>query len=242
VLREFVEPESTVGQVVCPVCGTANPAGRAFCRHCGSPLAPAVAAEKEKRRFRWRWPKGRGRWRRWLAALIVLVLLALAAWAAVQYGPRAVDAVRDKLAKPVLTTPSEVTASSAAPGHPARLVTDGLSNRFWAPTKGKGAGQWVELSFDQPVRVLEMIVTGGVSPEQDLYLGEGRPADLLVSMWTPEGVRTDKRLHLADHAGPQNFSMAIGGVTKIRVTVESGYDLAQGRVPAIGEIEVFKRP
>ncbi|MFI5931006.1 NADase-type glycan-binding domain-containing protein [Actinoplanes sp. NPDC051494] len=172
----------------------------------------------------------------------MLALLALAAWAAVQYGPRLVDAVRDKLAKPVLTTPGDLKASSAAPGHPARLVTDGLSNRFWAPAKGKSTGQWVEMTFDQPVRVLEMIVTGGVSPEQDLYLGAGRPADLVVSMWTPADVRTDQRLHLSDHAGPQNFSMAVGDVTRIRVTIESGYDLAQGRVPAIAEIEVFRRP
>ncbi|WP_221325719.1 zinc-ribbon domain-containing protein [Actinoplanes sp. L3-i22] len=224
----------------CPHCDTLNPAGRAFCRHCGQPLRTEEVAEKARRRFRFTWPKGRGRLRRLLAVLAILALLAALVWAGMRYGPRAVDAVRDRLAKPEPVTPAEVTASSSTRGHAAALVIDGLSNRFWEP--GHEKHPWVELSFGRPIRVLNVIVTGGVSAEQQVYARQGRPADVRLELWTPDGTRTEKDLHLVDHAGPQTFEMAVGDVTRMRLTVSSGYGLTSGKVPSIGEIEVFRRP
>ncbi len=174
--------------------------------------------------------------------LLIMALAAAAAWAAITYGPRGVDAVRDRLAKPVLTTPDGVAASSSAKGHEPELVSDGLNNRFWSPALGKGAGQWVELTYDQPIRILNVIISGGVSPEQDDYLKQGRPAAVQLSAWTAEGVRKDKQVLLADRAGPQTFVFTAGGTKRLRVTIVSGYALGKGRAPAVAEIEVFRRP
>jgi ribosomal protein L40E len=241
VLREFTGAEDG-GQVICPVCGTANPAGQSFCRRCGSSLVAAAAPERSKRSFRIRWPR-RWSWvRRLIAMLLIMALAVLAAWAAVTWGSRAVDAVRDRLAKPALTTPSRASASSSEKGHGPDLISDGLNNRYWSPAAGKGAGQWVELGFDQPIRILNIIVSGGVSPEQDGYLKRGRPAKVQVSTWTSKGVRTDRELELADRAGPQTFAFTAGDTSRLRVTIESGYALGKARAPAIAEIEVFRRP
>lgn len=242
VLREFTEVPDVAGEVTCPNCAARNPADRAFCRRCGQSLRAGPSVARARRRFRLRWPRGRGRLRRLLAVLLALLLLALMVWAGVQYGPRLVDAVRDRTATPKPVTPTAVTASSAARGHAAELVGDGLNNRYWAPAAGKGKGAWVELTFGEPIRVLSVIVHGGVSPQQQKYAADGRPAGVLLSMWTRDGVLTEKRLQLVDRAGPQTFEMAVGGVARMRLTVESGYGLTGDRVPAIGEIEVFKRP
>ncbi|BCJ56017.1 zinc ribbon domain-containing protein [Actinoplanes sp. NBRC 14428] len=241
VLREFSDTDAG-GQVACPVCGTQNPAGRSFCRRCGSAMTAAPAPVRSRRRWRIRWPRGRGRLRRLLAILLVVVLLAAAAWAAVRWGPRAVDAVRDRLAKPTLITPARTSASSSARGHGPELVSDGLSNRYWSPAAGRGPGQWVELGFDTPVRVLNLIISGGVSKAQDEYLRHGRPAAVVVSTWTSDDVRTDRRLQLADHAGPQTFTFTAGDTARLRVTITSGYALDRTHPPAIAEIEVFRRP
>lgn len=240
-LREFVD-EQADSQLICPHCGTANPADRIFCRRCGRSLAGAVAQRKDRRRWRFRRPRGRGRLWRLLAFLLALALLVGAGWAAVHWGPRAVDAILDRLATAEATTPNATSASSSARNHGPGLVADGLSNRYWSPTSGRGAGEWVELRFDRPIRVLDLIVSGGVSADQAEYLERGRPADILVSTWTSDGVRTDNRFRLADRAGPQPFALTAGDTTRLRVTVESGYALGPGRAPAIAEIEVFRRP
>ncbi|MFC6561690.1 zinc ribbon domain-containing protein [Actinoplanes utahensis] len=242
VLREFTDVPDTSGEVTCPNCAAPNPADRSFCRRCGQSLRAAPPATRARRRFRLRWPKGRGRLRRLLAILLVLVLVALLAWAGLRYGPGLLETIRDRTATPKLITPSAVTASSAARGHDAQLVSDGLSNRYWAPAAGKGGGAWVELAFDKPIRVLSVIVHGGVSPQQQKYAADGRPADVLLSLWSRDGSRTDQRFHLVDRAGPQTFETAVGDVARMRLTIESGYGLGGGRVPAIGEIEVFRRP
>ncbi len=239
ILREFTDVPDATGELACPNCGTLNPADRAFCRKCGRSLRAEPDAERSRRRFTWpRWPKGRGRIRRLLAILAILILLAALVWAGVTYGPRAVDAVRDRLAKPELVTPEKVTASSSTRGHGPNLVSDGLNNRFWEP--GHDRQPWVELTFGEPIRVLSVIVTGGVSPQQQAYAKQGRPADVRLELWTPDGTRTEQDLHLVDHAGPQTFEMAVGDVTRMRLTVTSGY--GSGKAPAIAEIEVFRRP
>ncbi|MFI1990090.1 NADase-type glycan-binding domain-containing protein [Actinoplanes sp. NPDC020271] len=240
ILREFTDVPDTTGEMACPNCGTLNPADRAFCRKCGRSLRADQAAEKSRRRWRLSWPKGRGRLRRLLAILAILLLVAALVWAGVTYGPRAVDAVRDRLATPELITPSRVTASSSAKGHDASLVSDGLNNRFWEP--GRESQPWVELTFGKPIRVLSVIVTGGVSPEQQEYARQGRPSDVRLEMWTPDGTVTEKDLHLVDHAGAQTFDLAVGDVSRMRLTVVSGYGLTAGKVPAIAEVEVFRRP
>jgi hypothetical protein len=234
---------------VCPACSTPNPAGRRFCRRCGAPLA--ATAEPVRRTSRWRralrWllrRSGRWGWLRRLATLaLVVALLAALGYGALLLGGRVTDAVRDRLATPQPVRPAAVTASSQAAGHPAAAAVDGLSNRYWAPAPtGGGQGQYVELTFDGPFRLLDLIVHSGVSPQQDTFLGQARPAELELAARTSAGARVTMVLRLADQAGPQTFRRVIGDVVSLRLTVRSSYGGEAGRRTAIAEIEVFKRP
>jgi predicted nucleic acid-binding Zn ribbon protein len=241
VVRDF-SAEPAEGDLVCPHCGTVNPAGRSFCRRCGKPLVPE--AEPVKARRRRRWPRFRfGGLRRLLAVVVVLALIAAAVLAALRWGPGAVEAVRDKLAKPALTPPSAVTASSSAKGHAAEAVADGLNNRYWAPATDRPAkGQYVELTFETPIRVLDLIVHAGASPQQDQFVEQARPADVTLVFFTEDGKRTDRPLHLADRPGPQTFHEVHGGVSRIRLVIGTGYGIRRGHAMAVAEIEVFRRP
>ncbi|MFG1904135.1 zinc ribbon domain-containing protein [Micromonospora carbonacea] len=248
VVRDFAgDAAGAPDDVVCPACGTGNPAGRSFCRRCGGPLAaPAGPAAAVPWWRRLRWPRrrpGRGGLRRLLAVLLVLALLAAAAWAAVRFGPRAVDAVRDRTTTPEAVLPSAVVASSEARGHPARSLVDGLNNRYWAPAADRPAtGQYVELTFDPPIRLMDLIVHTGASPQQDVFVRQARPAELTLTLWTGDGPSSTRQLRLSDRPGPQTFHHVVGGVTRLRLTIDASYGAQRGREVALAEVEVFRRP
>jgi hypothetical protein len=136
-----------------------------------------------------------------------------------------------------------VTASSAAAGHAAGAVSDGLNNRYWAPATGRPAkGQYVELTFAPPIRVLDLIVHAGASPKLDQFLRQARPADVTLTFFTQDGERTDRQLRLGDQPGPQAFHEVHGGVARLRLMINSGYGVQRGHAIAVAEIEVFRRP
>ena len=57
-----------------------------------------------------------------------------------------------------------MTASSAQEGHGAGLAKDGTPNKYWAPAKaGDGRGEYVETEFEDPVRLVYVLITPGVS-------------------------------------------------------------------------------
>jgi hypothetical protein len=151
--------------------------------------------------------------------------------------------VRDRVAKAQPVRPVAITASSQAAGHPAQAVADGLSNKYWAPQPtGAGQGQYVDLRFAQPVRLLDVIVHPGVSPRQDEFLKQARPAELELTASTSAGKQVSTVLRLADQAGPQTFHPVIGDVVSVRLTIRASYGAAPNRRTAIGEVEFFKRP
>ncbi|MEJ3746413.1 zinc ribbon domain-containing protein [Actinomycetes bacterium KLBMP 9797] len=236
--------------MACPVCAAPNPLGRRFCRRCGAPLAerPArVARVPWWRRF-WRWltrqrPGGWGVLYRLVVIVVVAALLATVAYGALLLGRRATDAVRDRVAKAQPERPVAATASSQAAGHPAEAVADGLSNEYWAPQPtGAGQGQHVDLRFARPFRLLDVIVHTGISPQQDEFLTQARPAELELTAVTASGERVSTALRLADQAGPQTFHRVIGDVVSVRLTIRASYGAAPDRRTAIGEVEFFKRP
>jgi hypothetical protein len=247
VVREFDDEVRTAPEdLICPYCATANQRGRRFCRRCGRSLRPdAPVVTKVPWWRRLRWPRGWGRLDtvpRLLAALLVLALLIAVGVAAARYGGRAIDAIRDRTAKPEQIRPATVTASSEAKGHPATSVTDGLSNRFWAPAAGQAEGQYVEMTFKPPIRLLKLIVHTGASPQPEAFGQQARPASLELTAWDAAGTRTTKLLSLADRPGEQRFDAVIGSVTRLRFTIGSGYGTGPGRQVALAEIELFKRP
>jgi hypothetical protein len=248
VVRDFAGDRADgTDAVTCPACGTGNPAGRAFCRRCGGSLVtaagPAAAVPWWRRLRRPRLRPGRGRLRRLLAVLAVLVLLAGAAWAVVRFGGPVVDAIRDRTTTPEPVLPTSVTASSEARGHPARSTVDGLNNRYWSPATDRPAeGEYVELTFDPPIRLMDLIVHAGASPQQDEFVRQGRPAELTMTTWTRGGESNTERLRLTDRPGPQTFHHVTGGVARLRLTIGASYGAEPGRQVALAEVEVFRRP
>ncbi|MFY1691449.1 NADase-type glycan-binding domain-containing protein [Plantactinospora sp. WMMB782] len=175
--------------------------------------------------------------------LLAVALLAGLGYGVVRLGARASDAVRDRLADPEPVSPVSVRASSQARNHAAELVVDGISNTYWAPAgTGAGHGEYVELTFDEPIRLLDLIIHSGVSAQRDVFLRQARPAELELAAWTGRTGPATSTLRLADQAGPQTFRRVFPDVVRIRLTVRQNYGGAADRRTAIAEVEVFRRP
>ncbi|WP_341716257.1 hypothetical protein QQG74_19825 [Micromonospora sp. FIMYZ51] len=247
--------------MTCPnsACGALNDPGRRFCLRCGTSLVVAAATTERKRtwwqRF-WDWLRGRGsRRRRSLrdeerrvgaaARRILLIMLAVCLVAVLAVvGPplarRGLEAIRDRTQNPTSLVPTSVVASSEAPGSGANRLTDGASNRYWAPT-GKAVDSWVEGRFNEPVRLLTVVITPGVSPRRQAYLAAGRPRELTVITVDAEGEEQSTDIELVDEPGEQHFEVPRPDLVRIRLVVRSTY--GPGLIPAvaIGEAEFFGR-
>ncbi|MFJ8579972.1 NADase-type glycan-binding domain-containing protein [Micromonospora sp. NPDC093277] len=241
---------------VCPSCGVDNAPGRRFCRSCGAQLAAAVGPAPKRTwwqrwwdRLRRRTPRRRSpradrpaarATRRTLLIVLALCLVAVLAVVGPPLARLAVEAVRDRIQDPVPLVPAAVTASSEAPGASAARLTDGATNRYWAPN-GKAADAWVEGRFTEPVRLLTVVITPGVSPRRQAYLAAGRPRALTVVTVDADGKQHETEIELRDEPGEQHFDVAASNVVRIRLVVRSTY--GPGLIPsvAIGEAEFFGR-
>ncbi|MEU3454622.1 zinc-ribbon domain-containing protein [Micromonospora sp. NPDC006766] len=241
---------------VCPACGRDNAPGRRFCRSCGAQLAtPGEPAPQRAWWQRW-WERLRRRAprrrslreerravraaRRTLLIVLAVCLLAVLAVVGPPLARRAVEAVRDRTQDPVPLVPASVTASSAAPGAGAARLVDGANNRYWAPN-GNAVDAWVEGRFEEPVRLLTVVITPGVSPRRQAFLAAGRPRGLTVVTVDADGKQKKSDIELRDEPGEQHFDVAASNVVRIRLVVRSTY--GPGLIPsvAIGEAEFFGR-
>jgi hypothetical protein len=234
--------------VTCPACGTANPAGRSFCRRCGARLAPAGPDARPPwwRRLRWRRAPHRrgpaGRFRRPLTRLTLLLVLVALVWAAIAYGPSAVDALRDRFSERTSVRPETVRASSSASGRPAELAVDGATNHFWAPAADRAPeGEWLEASFGAPFRLSELVFHTGGSERAAEFLARARPATLVVTGWDAGGEQVGRRtVTLADEPGEQVVRLAMDDVVTLRLTIDGVYGQRPSRLVALGEVEFFR--
>jgi hypothetical protein len=245
------------GEIACRNCQAGNVATRKFCRACGTSLAAPVAAAKLPwwRRL-WNWLTRRNRYEagtrrkvrdqsRWLRPVAGVGIVALLLGAAYvlptrTYIDRAIAGIRDRTAKHVPVTPTALRASSSGKGMTPEQVSDGVSNRFWSPARGP-AGQWIEADFDRPVRLLELVVTPGVSTDKEKFLQQGRPRDVTVTLTAEDGKVTDRVIVVQDQPGAQTFAMKVSDVVKARLTIASGYEMRAPTRCAIGELEFFIR-
>lgn len=258
-VRGFGEGDLATGPP-CPWCSTPNPPGRHFCRHCAMPLASGPAPLRLpwwRRMLGWyqsRWGRrrelpyagqrprlrrGADRLERWLVFAVVIGLVAGAAdiWAGA-----AVTNVKDHFAHRFQVFPTSITASRSDPAHPASNLRDSFNNTFWGTGEaGDGAGVYVDAAFNQPVNLLDLIITGGAGVAQDAFTAQSRPESVKVTLLSAGGGSTSTTITLADSPGPQTFGIQGNGIVRIRFTLESAY-LAQpapGTEVAIAELEFF---
>lgn len=243
------------GGVSCPWCATPNRPDRHFCASCAMPMsrpedaAPAAAPRPWWRRLfdsrnqetpwagdRPRLRRGFGRVFNWVVAAVVLGLVVVA----VLNASTAYHAVRDHFAKRAPAAPDSVTASRSFEGHKPQLAFDKLNNTWWGPGVTRdGAGEWVEARFEQPTRLLDVIITPGVSARADQLSKSALPHRLEATITKADGKKETLFLTLDQGAGGQLRAFKVGSVSAVRFTVRSSYAASDDKQLSIAEIEFF---
>ncbi|MFD8404165.1 zinc ribbon domain-containing protein [Streptomyces anulatus] len=227
----------------CPACGTPNLPGRQFCRRCAAPLRPreqpaALPWWRTVWPFRRRVRGGSGRVLRRTLLVLVVAGLLVAGFLLFPLGRFVFEDVRDKLGGTREISPTGVTASASAPGHPATAATDSLTNKYWgAPALGAS----LTASFETPFRLVGVVVYSGVSKEPQEFRQGARPtrADLLIT--TKDDKVHKKTVTLNDKPGKQETRLGISDVVSVQLVLREAVGQGEGRPIAVGEIEFFKR-
>lgn len=240
------------GGAPCPWCGTRNRPDRHYCTRCAMPMAGS--GQTPGRLPWWRrltsagnreapWAGDRPRLRRafdrilaWLVAAVVLTLLIVLA----VHIPQGVQATRDHFAKRAPVAPDKVTASRSYPGHKPELAFDKLNNTWWGPgVSESGQGQWIEARFSEPTRLLDLIITPGVSIRPDQLSQSALPHRVEALITLADGKTTKRELTLDQGAGGQRRAFRVGKVTAVRFIIESAYQTSSSKQVSLAEIEFF---
>ncbi|RKS70955.1 hypothetical protein BZB76_5435 [Actinomadura pelletieri DSM 43383] len=246
------------GGIPCPWCDTPNPPGRNFCRQCAMALS---AADKDGYRTRTWWQRlfggdvpreapwagerprlrrgGRARLLSWAALVLLAVPLV---WTAAVKTDDAVNGVVDHFVKRAPAPTSAAKASHTDPKHGPKFAFDALKNTFWGTGHG-GSGQniFLEATFAQPRRLLNVIITSGMSTQPDKYATQARPQSLHATVFSSDGSSRTTTLHLDDVPGPQKLKLRGDNVVRVRLTIRSAYGVADDRQVCIAEVEFFTR-
>ncbi|MET9768533.1 zinc ribbon domain-containing protein [Streptomyces sp. NPDC006415] len=227
----------------CPACGTPNLAGRKFCRRCAAPLQvreqpAALPWWRTVWPFRRRVRGGSGRALRRTLLVLALAGLVLAGFLFFPFGRYVFEDVRDKLGGTAEISPTGVTASAAASGHPASAAIDGVTNKYWGAPK---LGASLTCSFGTPFRLVGVVVHTGVSKEPQEFRRGARPirADLFVT--TKDDKVHKKAVTFNDKPGKQEIRTGISDVVSVRLVLREATGQGEGRPIAVGEVEFFKR-
>ncbi|EOY49188.1 zinc ribbon domain-containing protein [Streptomyces lividans] len=237
----------------CPWCSTPNRPDRHYCARCAMPLV-ASGDQASLRAPWWRrlfggrrqetpWAGDRPRLRRvfdrigtWITVAVVATLAVLG----FMYIPDGVQNTRDHFAKRAPVSPDGIKASLSFPGHNPELLIDELSNTWWGPgITESGQGQWVEASFTEPTRLLDVIITPGVSTRADKLRESALPHRVKATITMKDGSVKTRDLTLDQGAGGQRRPFRVGEVTKVRFTIESAHAASAKKQVAISEIEFF---
>jgi hypothetical protein len=183
--------------------------------------------------------RGPGRLARWV---VLAVVVSLAAFAADTWAGAAVANVKDHFTHRYRVFPTTFNASHSDSAHPVRYLHDGYNNTWWGTGEaGDGAGVHIRATFDQPVNLLDIIVTPGAGVEPDAFTRQSCPESIEVTLRSANGSSTNTTITLADSPGPETFPIQGSGVVAVRLTLGSAY-LAQpsaGTEVAIAELEFF---
>ncbi|MGW9062418.1 NADase-type glycan-binding domain-containing protein [Streptomyces sp. NPDC055733] len=239
----------------CPWCSTPNRPDRHYCARCAMPLIAggdqaAVRAPWWRRLFggtrrETPWAGDRPRLRRvfdrigtWITIVVVVTLTVLG----FMYIPDGYQATRDHFAKRAPVSPDRITASHSYAGHKPELVIDQLSNTWWGPgISQSGKGEWLEATFTEPTRLLDVIITPGVSTRAEKNKESALPHRVKATITLKDGSTTTRDLTLDQGAGGQRRPFRVGEVTKVRFTIESAHAASADKQVAIAEIEFFGR-
>jgi hypothetical protein len=97
----------------------------------------------------------------------------------------------------------------------------------------------VEARFDQPTRLLDLIITSGVSTHADQLQQSALPHRLEARITTANGKTTTRFVTLDQSAGGQSRAFRTGDVVAVRFIIRSSYGIAANKQVSIAEIEFF---
>ncbi|MFE7930179.1 hypothetical protein ACFU6S_15835 [Streptomyces sp. NPDC057456] len=239
--------------VACPWCATPNNPDRHFCVRCAMPM---TLEDRSSIRLPWwrrlfnrngatPWAGDRPRLRRtfdrilsWVVAAVVITLVIIAG----VNTPAAIQATRDHFAKRAPVAPDSFAASRSYPGHKPELAFDKINNSWWGPgVSQSGEGEWIEARFDEPTRLLDLIITSGTSVRPDQLNQSALPHRIKATITLKDGKTTTREIVLDQSSGGQRRAFRVGDVTKVRFTIESSYMASASKQVSIAEIEFFGR-
>ncbi|MET9383042.1 zinc ribbon domain-containing protein [Streptomyces sp. NPDC002928] len=240
------------GGTPCPWCATGNRPDRHFCARCAMPMAGEAQAPGHLPWWRrllgagnreTPWAGDRPRLRRafdrvltWLGAAVVLTLLIVLAFNI----PKGIQATKDHFAKRASVDPDSWSASRSYAGHKPDLAGDKLNNTWWGPgVSESGQGQWIQAKFEEPTRLLDLIITPGVSTRPDQISQSARPHRLEATVTLADGKTITRDITLDPGAGGQRIAFRVGKVSTVRFTIESATGTSASKQVAIAEIEFF---
>ncbi|MEX2981227.1 zinc ribbon domain-containing protein [Streptomyces sp. C36] len=249
-------PRGTGDGPPCAWCATPNHPDRHFCDHCAMPLAESGDAPAPGHRPWWRrllgpgghetpWAGDRPRLRRafdrvgtWVTLAVAVTLIILG----VLYVPDGIQATRDHFAKRAPVQPDEIRASRSYPDHEPKLAIDKLNNTWWGPgVSQSGQGEWIEMRFARPTRLLDVIITPGTSTRADQLEKSALPHRVKATVTRKDGRTVTRELTLDPGAGGQRRAFRVGEATAVRFTIESAHAASADKQVAIAEIELFGR-
>lgn len=251
--RAMAPEEAPHNGIACPWCDTSNQPHRHFCRHCAMRLAETPAQPVRPRLPWWRRLLGlrgdetpfagdRPRLRRGVSGVVsvvvgVLVATAVVIGAVIWTGP-AVAAVQDHFSERALIRPSTVTATHSDSGHLPEKADDGKSNTWWGTGySGDSSGQAWEANFSGPTRLLDVVITPGVSTKPDEGRDQSRPRQIEVQLTRSDGKTENRELNLNDGT-VQSFPLRAQDVVRARLQIKSAYTEPDKQV-AVAEVEFF---
>jgi hypothetical protein len=222
----------------CRSCATPNPPDRRFCRRCAQPLT--AVAEPVTVKMRTQRSRNIDRHKLWRRLIILGLLIALVAGTVLLYplGKTAVQDVLDKTLDAVPISPAEITASAEVPGHPATNLADVRTDKYWG---APAPGAWVDFTFDQPYRLVGMLVHIGPSAKPDAFPKQARPTQLDIIITSADGQTRTVHANLADQPEQPQINIGASDVTQVRIVITGATDLTGKKHIAISLVEFFKR-
>ncbi|MFF0073998.1 NADase-type glycan-binding domain-containing protein [Streptomyces sp. NPDC005494] len=248
------EPADEAGPP-CPWCEVGNRPDRHFCRRCGMSLAERPGAPEARRPW-WRrmlnagdrptpWAGERPRLRRGIGRIFTWVAyglaLGLVIYAAFNVGT-AWNAARDHFAKRAQISPDSAEASRSFKGHEPKALFDKVNNSWWGPGVSQSAeGEWVEASFLEPTRLLDVLITSGISTKPADLSEAALPHRVDAVITTADGRKTTRHIKLDQVSGPQQRKFRAQNVVSVRFIIRSAFNVGTDKQVSIAEIEFFTR-
>ncbi|WP_330319968.1 zinc ribbon domain-containing protein [Streptomyces clavifer] len=239
----------------CPWCEVANRPDRHFCRRCAMSLADRPGAPEARRPW-WRrmrdfgngpapWAGDRPRLRRGIGRIFTWIVyglaLGLVIYAAFNVST-AWNAARDHFAKRAPVTPDSAEASRSFGGHPPKALFDKVNNSWWGPGVSQSAeGEWVEARFQEPTRLLNILITSGISVKPADLSEAALPHRMDAIITTTDGRKTTRHIKLDQVSGPQQRKFRAENVVSVRFVIRSAFNAGTDKQVSIAEIEFFTR-